>query len=53
MCIIGVSECLLVIRTVLKQLPFLIFNDSEIHNITAHVASVSHMPELMAEYVVK
>ena len=53
MCIIRVSESLLVIRTVLKQLPFLICNDSEIHNITAHVASVSHVPELMGKNVVK
>ena len=50
---IRVFESLLVIRTVLKQLHFLICNDSEIHNITAHVASVSHVPELMGKNIVK
>ena len=53
MCIIRITEISLVKRTVLKQLLFLICNDSEIHYSPRHVPSVGHMSELVAEYVVK
>ena len=35
------------------QLSFLVPNNHEGHNITAHVASVSHVPELMFKNIVK
>ena len=53
MCIIRITEISLEIRRVLKQLSFLVPNNHEGHNITAHVASVSHVPELMGKNVVK
>ena len=52
MCIIRITETSLVIRTVLEQ-SFLVLNNCEIHYPPRHVPSVSHVPELMGEYVVK
>ena len=53
MCIIRITEISLVIRTVLKQLSFLIFNNREVHYPPRHVSSVSHVAELMDKNVVK